>query len=442
MNARITLAAVLFGVAACSAESPAPPDAGYGPAPTLPPPRTSLVPTVQIAPAVRWAPGETPLAAPSFRVAEFASGLDHPRWLYVLPNGDTLVAESQRPAEGLGGVRGWVMKQVMRRAGSGGPSADRITLLRDMDADGVVETRSLFLDGLRSPIGMALIGGDFYVANTDAVWRFPYVQGATAISGGGEKVADLPAGAINYHWTKNLLASPDGTTLFVAVGSNSNIGEHGPDAEANRAAVLAVDVESRRVRVFASGLRNPVGLAWHPETGALWTTVNERDELGNDLVPDYLTTVRDGGFYGWPYSYFGTHVDARVTPQRPDLVAQAIVPDYALGAHTASLGLAFSTGALFGPGFRGGAFIGQHGSWNRRPRSGYAVIFVPFANGMPAGPPEPVLTGFVNAGGQARGRPAGVAIDRVGALLVADDVGNRVWRVTPETRRALGHARD
>jgi glucose/arabinose dehydrogenase len=323
------------------------------------------------------------------------------------------------------------MKFFMQRAGAAPPSADRITLLRDADGDGVVETRSVFIDALHSPFGMALVGNNLYVANTGALLRFPYEEGQTRIDQPGKTVVELPSGPINAHWTKNVVASPDGSRLYVTVGSNSNVAEHGIAVEEGRAAIWQIDPATGGHRIFASGLRNPVGLAFEPETGALWTSVNERDELGSDLVPDYMTAVRDGAFYGWPYSYYGDHVDTRVETQRPDLVARAVVPDYALGPHTASLGLAFAGGADSLPAaFQDGAFVGQHGSWNRRPRSGYKVIFVPFRNGRPAGDPVDVLTGFLNAEGEAQGRPVGVAIDRQGALLVADDVGNRIWRVT------------
>jgi hypothetical protein len=403
-----------------------------GPNPELPPPKTSLIPTVHIAPAKGWPDGVAPTAAPGLAVTSFADGLDHPRWLHVLPNGDVLVAETNGPPrpEDARGIKGWAMKLVMGWAGAATPSADRITLLRDTDGDGIVESRSVFLDGLHSPFGMALVGRDLYVANTDAVVRFPYEEGQTQIAAPGVKVADLPAGPINHHWTKNLIASRDGSRLYVAIGSNSNVAENGIAAEEGRAAIWEVDPSTGRHRIFASGLRNPVGLALEPETGVLWTTVNERDELGSDLVPDYMTAVEDGAFYGWPYSYFGAHVDRRVKPQRPDLVARAIVPDYALGAHTACLGLAFAEGNGLTPEFSSGAFIGQHGSWNRRPRSGYKVIFVPFDDGRPAGDAVDVLTGFLSAEGDALGRPVGVVFDRQRALLVADDVGNRIWRVT------------
>ena len=369
----------------------------------------------------------------------FADKLEHPRWLYVLPNGDVLVAETDAPPkpEDRKGVKGWIMQRVMKRAGSGGPTANRITLLRDADGHGVAMTRTVFLEGLNSPFGMALVGNQFYVADTDAVVRFPYVSGETHITGQGSKVVDLPAGPINHHWTKNLIASADGSHLYVTVGSNSNAGENGMDKEANRAAIWEVNLADGSHRIFASGLRNPNGLAWEPQTGALWTVVNERDELGSDLVPDYMTAVKDGGFYGFPYSYYGQHVDERVKDKRPDLVAQAIAPDYALGSHTASLGLAYSQSSRLLPAFHAGMFIGQHGSWNRRPRSGYKVIFVPFENGKPGGDPIDVLTGFLSTNGNAFGRPVGVAIDKMGALLVADDVGNTIWRVAPASAAAV-----
>lgn len=434
----LTWAAVML--TGCGDHARLPASAGIGPAPQLPPPHETLIPTVNIAPAKGWPAGATPAAAPGLTVTAFAGGLDHPRWLLVLPNGDILVAETNaptRPANGTG-IRGWVMKMVMRRAGAGVPSANRITLLRDADGSGVATSRSVFLEGLNSPFGMALVGNDLYVADTDALLRFPYHSGDTRITAPGIKVVDLPAGPINHHWTKNVIASADGQRLYVTVGSNSNVAENGIAAEAGRAAIWEVDLRTGRHRIFASGLRNPVGLAWEPETGALWTAVNERDELGSDLVPDYMTSVRDGGFYGWPYSYFGQHMDPRVQAQRPDLVAAAIAPDYALGAHTASLGLAFSRSGNLPQHFTNGAFVGQHGSWNRVPRSGYKVVFVPFAAGRPAGPPVDVLTGFLDGDGNALGRPVGVAMDRRGALLVADDVGNRIWRVAaagspPET---------
>lgn len=406
---------------------------GSGPTPRLPAPNNTLIPTVNIAPAVGWPQGAKPKAAPGTQVTAFASGLDHPRWLYVLPNGDVLVAETNAPArpdEGKG-IRGWVMGKVMQRAGAGVPSANRITLLRDADHDGVAETRSTFIEGLHSPFGMALVGNDFYVADTDKLLRFRYVPGATQIREAGTQVTDLPGGPLNHHWTKNVIASADGRKLYVTVGSNSNVGENGLDQEQGRAAIWEVDAASGAHRVFASGLRNPNGLAWEPHSGALWTAVNERDEIGSDLVPDYITSVKDGGFYGWPYSYYGQHVDQRVQPQNPQKVAQALVPDYAVGPHTASLGLAFAEpGALPAP-FDHGAFVGQHGSWNRKPHSGYKVIFVPFdSSGKPSGQPVDLLTGFLDSDAKAMGRPVGVANDRRGGVLVADDVGNVVWRVS------------
>jgi len=410
---------------------------GYGPNPVLPFPHQTLFPTVNIAPAKPWAAGETPRAAAAFKVNAFAQGLDHPRWIHVLPNGDVLVAETNGPGEPTRSLRDWIMKRVMKTAGAAAPSANRITLLRDADGDGVAETRTIFLQGLFSPFGMVLVGNDLYVANTDAVVRFPYTEDATAITAAGTKLADLPAFPLDHHWTKNIIASKDGTKLYATVGSNSNIAENGFELEEGRAAIWEIDRATGRSRIFASGLRNPNGLAWEPQTGALWTAVNERDELGDDLVPDYITSVRDGGFYGWPYSYYGTHVDERVKPQRPDLVASALVPDYALGAHTASLGLAFYEASALPAHYRGGAFVGQHGSWNRSLPSGYKVIFVPFENGRPSGLPEDVLTGFIDDG-DARGRPVGVAVDGAGALLVADDVGNTIWRVTENVTPTAG----
>ena len=418
----------------CGDISKLPDGALTGANPELAPQRHALIPTVNIAPASGWAAGEAPTPAAGLAVRAFAAGLVHPRWLHVLPNGDVLVAETNAPADrpaDAKGIKGWVYKKVQKRAGAGVPSPNRITLLRDADGDGVAETRSTFLSGLNSPFGMALVGDSLYVADTDALLRFPYRPGETSIAAAaGEKVADLPAGPINHHWTKNVLARPDGSRLYVTVGSNSNVAENGIEAEARRADILEIDPRSGRSRVLAWGLRNPNGLDWEPHTGRLWTVVNERDELGSDLVPDFLTSVTEGAFYGWPYSYWGQVLDERVQPGRPDLVAKAIRPDYALGTHVAPLGLAFYDGKLLSR-YAGGAFIGEHGSWNRKPQSGYKVVFVPFAEGRPSGPPQDILTGFVDAAGRARGRPVGVAVDRNGALLVADDVGNTVWRVAP-----------
>ena len=417
-------------LAACGDIATLPVSAGMGAAPQLPPPHKALLPTLHIAPAKGWSEGTKPLGAAGTTVNAYAAGLEHPRWLYVLPNGDVLVAETNAPPkpEDGKGLRGFVMKQVMKRAGAGAPSANRITLLRGLKADGTAETRTVFLDNLSSPFGMALVGSDFYVANSDAIVRYPYSTGQTRIEGAGSKLVDLPAGPINHHWTKNLIASPDGTKLYATVGSNSNVGENGLAAEEGRAAIWEIDRATGAHRVFASGLRNPNGMTW--ASGTLWTVANERDEIGSDLVPDYLTSVRDGAFYGWPYSYYGQHVDVRVQPQDPELVAKAIAPDYALGPHTASLGLASSAGTSLPGAFASGMFVGQHGSWNRNPHSGYKVIFVPFADGKPRGEPIDVLTGFLSAEGDAFGRPVGVAVDKSGALLVADDVGNAIWRVT------------
>ena len=431
------LVGAAVALAACGETAKLPVAAGMGMQPSLPEPRTTLLPTVHIAPAVGWPAGALPQAAPGLRVAAFASGLDHPRWLLVLPNGDVLVAETNAPPrpDNAPGIKGWIMGLVMKRAGAGTPSANRITLLRDSDGDGVADQRSVLLEGLNSPFGMALVGDTLFVANTDAVLRFAYRRGDTRITAAGVPVAALPAGAINHHWTKNLIASADGRTLYVTVGSNSNVAERGLDAEAGRAAIWAVDVASGAHRVFASGLRNPNGLAWERRGEVLWTVVNERDELGSDLVPDYLSAVREGDFFGWPWSWYGQHVDDRVQPQQPARVAAARLPDYALGPHTASLGLAAADGNTLPPVYAQGMFIGQHGSWNRDPHSGYEVIFVPFAAGRPTGAaPLPVLGGFLSRDGQAQGRPVGVALDRQGALLVADDVGNAIWRVTAAAR--------
>lgn len=414
--------------AAAKAGGEAQPPVGYGPNPKLPGPDKQLIPTVHIANAAGWPAGVKPTPAPGLQVQAYATGLAHPRWLLALPNGDVLVAETNAPPKDTKGIKARVMKFVQKQAGAGVPSPNRITLLRDGDGDGVAETRHEFLKGLNSPFGMALVGSTLYVANADAIVGFPYKPGQTSITAQPEKVVDLPAG-LNHHWTKNIIASKDGSKLYATVGSNSNIGENGMEAEEGRAAIWEVDVKAKTKRLFASGLRNPVGMAWEPGSGTLWTVVNERDELGNDLVPDYMTSVKDGAFYGWPYSYFGGHVDERVKPQRPDLVAKAVVPDYALGSHTASLGLAYAEGSNLPANMRQGMFIGQHGSWNRKPRSGYKVVFVPFANGKPSGMPVDVLTDFLKDD-DARGRPVGVAFDKKGALLVADDVGDVIWRVS------------
>jgi glucose/arabinose dehydrogenase len=428
----VLVIALAGGLAACGETSSLQVSDGTGPSPKLPEPNKTLMPTVNIAPAIGWPDGAKPVAASGTQVAAFADGLDHPRWLYVLPNGDVLVAETNappKPDDGKG-IKGWVMKKVMGRAGAGVPSPNRITLLRDKDHDGIAETRTVFLENLNSPFGMTLVGNDLYVADTDRLLRFHYEDGATAIKSQPIKVVDLPGGTLNHHWTKNVIASKDGSKLYVTVGSNSNVGENGMDQEEGRAAIWEVDRATGNQRIFASGIRNPNGLAWEPSSGALWTAVNERDEIGSDLVPDYITSVKDGGFYGWPYSYYGQHIDVRVEPQHPEMVAKAIAPDYAVGPHTASLGLTFAEGNKLPAQFKEGAFIGQHGSWNRKPHSGYKVIFVPFSAGKPSGQPVDVLTGFLNDEEKAMGRPVGVVIDQQGDLLVADDVGNKVWRVS------------
>jgi len=433
----VVTAASAFVLSGCGETAHLPVTAGMGTSPTLPAPTQTLIPTVHVAKATGWPADGAPVPVAGTVVKRFAEGLDHPRWLYVLPNGDVLVAESNappRPEDGTG-VKGWFMKLFMRSAGATTPSADRITLLRDTDRDGVADVRTVFASGLKSPFGMTLANGSLFVATTDALVRFPYRDGQTAVEGPGAVITELPGGPLNHHWTKNVIASGDGAHLYVTVGSNSNVAENGIEQEFERAAIWEVEPANGRHRVLASGLRNPNGLGFEPQSGALWTAVNERDELGSDLVPDYMTSVKDGGFYGWPYSYYGAHVDMRVKPQRPDLVATALVPDYALGPHTASLGLAFVRDVPLLPQFAHGAYVGQHGSWNRNPRSGYKVIFVPFADGRPAGPPQDVLTGFLTEEGEARGRPVGVAVDGQGALLVADDVGNIVWRVSAAAPR-------
>ena len=404
--------------------------AGSGPSPVLPPPVKSLIPTTKVADATGWPAGRSPIPAPGLGVNVFATGLDHPRWLYALPNGDVLVAETAGPGTdpGPGGIKGFFQRMFMKKAGSDVPSANRITLLRDADGDGAAELKTPLVTGLYSPFGMALIGDELFVANANALVAFPFRMGDTRITTQPRKVADLPAG-YNHHWTKSLVASPDGRWLFVGVGSNSNIGENGMAMEQGRAAIWRIDPRTGGHSLFAEGLRNPVGIAFNPWSGALWTAVNERDELGSDLVPDYITSVREGGFYGWPYSYYGQHIDVRPKPPRPDLVARAIKPDYAMGPHVAALGLTFSTGQRLGPAFARGAFVGEHGSWNRNPPSGYKVVFVPFGGAQPSGMPIDVLTGFMIRG-KALGRPVGVQIARDGSLLVADDVGDTVWRVS------------
>jgi glucose/arabinose dehydrogenase len=379
---------------------------------------------------VGWKDGETPTVPEGLKIEALATGLQHPRSVYVLPNGDILAVESKSPAletikrpKDL--ITGWI-ESIVTSGGSGGGPSNRITLLRDADGDGKTEVKQTFIDHLYSPFGVVLVGSDLYVANTNAVMHYAYHDGDTQITDPGTVLTPLPGGPIDHHWTKSLAASPDGSLLYAGVGSNSNITENGIEAEKNRAAIWEIDRQTGRRRIFASGLRNPNGLTFEPVSKALWTVVNERDELGPNLVPDYMTSVKDGAFYGWPYSYYGQHVDPRVQPQRPDLVEKAIPPDYALSSHVAPLGLAFNTGNNLPDKYRGGAFVGEHGSWDRGEFNGYKVVFIPFANGKP----EDFVTGFLNDSGQARGRPVGVAIDKTGALLIADDVGNTIWRVS------------
>jgi glucose/arabinose dehydrogenase len=423
-----------LALAACSdSDSSFDPQSQVGPNPNLPELKQYLFPPMRLATVVGWKTGEKPTVANGLKIEALATGLEHPRSLYVLPNGDILVVESKSPGtDPVLRPKDVVMRWIESMVTSGGDErpSNRITLLRDAKGDGKPELQSVFLDHLNSPFGVALVGSDLYVANTDAIMRYTYNTGDTKIASPGTPLTPLP-GPIQHHWTKSLVASRDGSLLYVGVGSNSNITEKGMQAEENRAAIWEVDRASGRWRIFASGLRNPNGLSWEPESGALWAVINERDEIGPDLVPDYMTSVKDGGFYGWPYSYFGQHIDPRVEPQRPDLVAKAIVPDYALSSHVAPLGLAFYTADSLPQKYRGGAFVGEHGSWDRPRFNGYKVVFVPFSGGRPTGKAEDVVTGFLNSDEKARGRPVGLAIDKSGALLIADDVGNTVWRVTP-----------
>lgn len=428
-RAYLTAAILTLAAAACNKPQPLPTDAGVGPDPQLPAPSYSVIAAMGLSHPARWGANEAPTAAAGLTVTRFAFGLNHPRWLYVLPNGDVLVAETDGPGEVVKRPKDLVMRMAMHSVDAEKPRHHRILLLRDADGDGVAEGKSVFIDNLHSPFGMTLVGNDFYVANTDALLRFPYRKGATSIAAPAVRVTDLPAGDINHHWTKNVIASRDGSRLFVTVGSNSNVAENGLDKEIGRAVIWQVNPKTGAKSIFASGIRNPNGMDWEPTTGALWVVANERDELGDDLVPDYITSVRRGGFYGWPYSYYGQHVDIRVRPQRPDLVARAIKPDYAIGSHMGSLGFVFSNGKVLTPAYAEGAFVGQHGSWNRSVQQGYRVIFIPFKNGKPAGMPQVVLSGFLRPDGRTHGRPVGVVIDDRGGLLVADDQGNSIWRV-------------
>ncbi len=420
-------------LSACSNDDASNGDEVVGPNPRLPQQTQYLVPQMRIAPVVGWKDGETPSVATGLQIKALASGLNHPRSVYTLPNGDVLVVESVAPAQAsVTRPKDLIMGLVQSFAtGGGGPeTSNRITLLRDADGDGIAEVHEAFLDHLNSPFGVALVGGDLYVANTDSIVRYPYKEGDTKITEPGTALTGLPGGPIDHHWTKSLVASEDGALLYVGVGSNSNITENGIQAEKDRASIWEVDRMTGRSRIFAEGLRNPNGLSWEPTTKSLWTVVNERDELGPNLVPDYMTSVKDGGFYGWPYSYYGQNIDPRVMPQRPDLVAKAISPDYALGSHVAPLGMVFYTASNLPASYHGGAFVGEHGSWNRKQFNGYKVAFIPFKDGQPDGMPQDVVTGFLDAKEQARGRPVGLAVDQKGGLLIADDVGNTVWRVS------------
>ncbi len=441
-TARFTLSGVAVGMAmllaGCGGSGTiVEPDSQYGAKPALPEPHAYLMPPMKIAPAGTWAAGETPTVAPGLKIQALATGLMHPRSVYVLPNGDILIVEANGPKAPVNRPKDLIMGWVKSIGGTGGKGGNRITLVRPAKGDGAPEVRTVFLEHLDSPFGVALVGHDFYVANADSLMRYPYVEGETRISAPGTKLADLPGGPINHHWTKSLLASADGAKLYVGVGvgSNSNVVENGWPAEKDRACILEVDRATGATRTFASGLRNPNAMQWEPQTKKMWAVVNERDEIGPNLVPDYLTSVKESGFYGWPYSYYGNHVDPRVVPQRPDLVAQAISPDYALGSHVAPLGLAFNSSSTLPTAYRNGAFVGEHGSWDRSPLSGYKVVFVPFRDGQPSGPPQDVVTGFVRPDDRANGRPVGLAIDQAGGLLVADDVGNAVWRVTSAANR-------
>lgn len=427
---KLVLAAA-FVVAACG--QPAPPaEHGYGAEPQLPDPQSSMLPTVNTAEAIGWAEGAAPTAPQGFTVTRYAENLDHPRWLYVLPNGDVLVAESSTKPQENGGLMGWIRNSIQRGAGALSESADRITLLSDSDGDGDVDARHVFAENLNQPFGMVLVGEYLYVANTDALVRFRYTPNSVRTPGQPEVMLRLPHHAgDNGHWTRNLIASADGTKIYISVGSSSNIADYGMEVEEGRASIWEYDVATNQSRIFASGLRNPVGMSWNPTSGELWVAVNERDMLGDNLVPDYITHVQGGAFYGWPYYYWGDHRDERVEIPANVRLQAPTAPDFALGAHTASLGLHFYTGTVLPEHYRGGAFIGQHGSWNRSELVGYRVAYVPFASGRPSGDAEDFLTGFLTGDNKAQGRPVGVTTDRTGALLVADDVGNIVWRVAP-----------
>ena len=424
---------VLFALTAATACAPkgSDPARQYGANPYLPDAQQYLLPPMSVPKEVGWSAGQTPTVPAGLKIQAMAIGLMHPRIVYGLPNGDVLVVEGNSPGTQPFRPKDYIQNKVKARAGAGGKGGNRITLLRDADGDGKPELETVLVDHLHSPYGVAYVDGTLYVANTDAIVSFKYTLGETRITGPGVKLADLPAGPIDHHWTKSLTASLDGSKLYVGVGSNSNILENGLAAEEGRAAIYEIDRKTGAKRIYASGTRNPTNLAVDPKTGRLFAVVNERDEIGPDLVPDYLTSIVDGAFYGWPYSYWGQHPDARVHPQRPDMVAKAIRPDYGLSSHVAALGLTFSQGETLSPAYADGVFVGEHGSWDRDPLNGYQVIYVPFVNGRPAGAPVPVVTGFVGPEKKTvHGRPVGVALDRTGALLVADDAANVVWRIS------------
>jgi hypothetical protein len=426
--ASLALVVAGLGLASCD-DTGGDPKRQIGANPVLPAVQQYLLPPIRVARPVSWG-NDTPNVPDGLQIHALATGFQHPRSVYVLPNSDVLVVESNGPKAPVFRPKDIITGWVQTFAGAKAKDANRITLLRDTNGDGVPEVRSVFLDHLNSPFGVALVGHYLYVANTNAIIRYPYQDGQTTITAPGTKLTDLPGGPIDHHWTKSLVASPDGSKLYVGVGSNSNIAENGIEAEHERAAIWEVDTATGAHRIYASGVRNPTGLQFEPQTGKLWAIANERDEIGPDLVPDYLTSVQDGGFYGWPYSYYGRHLDPRVEPQRPDLVAKAIVPDYALSSHVAPLGLAIYTRNNLPAIYRGGAFVSEHGSWDRTPLNGYKVVFVPFSGGKPSGIAQDVVTGFLDANKHTRGRPVGLAVDGSGALLIADDVGNTVWRVS------------
>jgi glucose/arabinose dehydrogenase len=423
----------MLALAACGSSQKIDPNSQFGPNPNLPEPTRGLLPNFRVPKVVGWKSGETPTVPNGFKIEAFATGLANPRRVYPLPNGDVIVVETQKSgSEPLDRPKRPIMDwmESMAHGGSGGGPSNRLLLFRDSNGDGKPDAKTVLVDHLNAPFGIVALNGYLYVADTDAILRFPFTPGQTAITGPAQKVVDLPAGPIDHHWTKDITVSPDGSKLYVGVGSNSNAMERGETAERGRAEIWEVDPNTGAHRTFASGLRNPNGLTFYPGSNTLWTVVNERDELGPNLVPDYMTSVKDGAFYGWPYSYYGQHLDPRVKPQRPDLVARAIPPDYALSSHVAPLGMAFYTGSNLPPQYRGGAFIGEHGSWDRGQPNGYKVVYVPFLAGRPSGVAQDVVTGFISPDGKAYGRPVGVAVDAHGGLLIADDAGNVVWRVT------------